>query len=107
MPPEVRLSGPHHPVTEGDKVILTCNISDGVPKPDLIRWFRENISLDENNRNMVLRSIKKEQEGTYTCGTSNPGGSAKDNIKVIVDGETLQRNSFLDDRLKLIPRKML
>ena len=90
VPPEVSLSGPYGPVTEGDNVILTCNISDAVPKPGLIHWFREKISLDKNNRNMVLRSIKKEQEGTYTCETSNAGGSAKDNIKVIVDGKTLQ-----------------
>ncbi|XP_044169403.1 vascular endothelial growth factor receptor 3-like [Acropora millepora] len=34
---------------------------------------------------MALRSIKKEQEGIYTCETSNEGGSSKDSIKVIVD----------------------
>ena len=38
---------------------------------------------------MVLRSIKKEQEGNYTCKTSNEGGSAKDSIEVIVDSKTL------------------
>ena len=34
MRPEVSLSGPHRPVTEGDNVTLICNITDGVPNPD-------------------------------------------------------------------------
>ncbi|XP_044180575.1 fibroblast growth factor receptor 3-like isoform X2 [Acropora millepora] len=83
--PEVSLSGPHRPVTEGDNVTLTCNITDGVPYPETIRWLKENIPLDEKNTNMVLRNIKKEQEGTYTCETSNDGGSTKDSIRIIVD----------------------
>ena len=89
VPPKVSLSGPHRPVTEGDNVTLTCNINDGVPYPESIRWLKGNISLDENNTNMVLRNIKKEQEGTYTCETSNEGGSTKDSIKIIVDSKTL------------------
>ena len=89
VPPNVSLSGPHRPVTKGDNVTLTCNITAGVPNPKRIHWLKENISLDERNTSMVLRSIKKEQEGTYTCKTSNDGGFAKDSIKVIVDGKTL------------------
>ena len=89
MRPEVSLSGPHCPVTEGDNVTLTCNITDGVPYPETIRWSKENISLDEKNTNMVLRNIRKEQEGTYTCETSNEGGSTKDSIRIIVDSKTL------------------
>ena len=87
--PELSLSGPHRPVTEGDNVTLTCNITDGVPYPETIRWSKENISLDEKNTNMVLRNIRKEQEGTYTCETSNEGGSTKDSIRIIVDSKTL------------------
>ena len=83
------LIGPYDPVTEGDNVTLACIITDGVPKPEQIRWLKDKIPLDENNRNMVLRSIKKEQEGNYTCETSNEGGFVKDSIEVIVDGKTL------------------
>ena len=90
VPPKLRLSGPRRPVTKGENVTLTCNIIDGVPKPKLIRWLREKISFDEKNTTMVLRSIKKEQEGTYTCEANNEGGTAKDSIKVIVDSKTLK-----------------
>ena len=89
MRPKLSLSGPRGPVTEGDNVTLTCNVTDGVPKPELVRWLRESISLKENETSMVLRSIRKEQEGTYTCETSNEGGSANDSIKVFVDSKTL------------------
>ena len=94
VPPKVRLSGPRRPVVEGDNVTLTCDVTDGVPKPEPIRWLRAKISLDEKNTTMVLRSIKKEQEGTYTCETRNEGGSAKDSIKVIVDSKTLKLCSY-------------
>ena len=87
--PEVSLSGPPRPVTEGDNVTLTCNITDGFPKPELIRWLRGNFSLDVKNTTMVLRSIEKDQEGIYTCETRNGGGSAKDSINVVVDSKTL------------------
>ena len=90
VPPKLRLSGPHRPVAEGDNVTLTCIVTDGVPKPEPIRWLKAKISLDEKNTTMVLRSIKKEQEGIYTCQASNEGGSANDSIKVIVDSKTLK-----------------
>ena len=90
VPPKVRLSGPHGPVVEGDNVTLTCYVTNGVPRPEPIRWLRAKISLDEKNTTMVLSSIKKDQEGTYTCETSNEAGSAKDSIKVIVDSKTLR-----------------
>ena len=89
VPPIVSLSGPHRPVTIGDNITLTCNITDGVPKPKRIHWFKHKTPLDETITNLVLRSLKKEQEGTYTCETSNEGGSANDSIKVIVESKTL------------------
>ena len=89
VPPNVSLSGPHRPVTEEDNVTLTCNITDGVPKPNGILWLKDKTPLNETKTNLVLRGIKKEQEGTYTCETSNGEGFAKDSIKVIVDSKTL------------------
>ena len=77
----------HHPVTEGDNVTLTCNITDG--DPDKIRWLKDKNYLDEKTTNLVLRDIKKEHEATYTCEASNGAGSANDSIKVNVDGKTL------------------
>ena len=90
VPPTVDLSGLHHPVTEGDNVTLTCNITDGLPKPDEIRWLKDKTSLEERKPMLVLRDIKKEQEGTYTCKARNGAGSANDSIKVIVDSKTLR-----------------
>ncbi|XP_044176617.1 hemicentin-2-like [Acropora millepora] len=106
VPPEVSLMGPYRPVTEGDNVTLTCIITDGVPKPGQIRWLKDKIRLDENNGNMVLRSIKKEQEGTYTCETSNVGGSAKDNTKVIVDAP-MKLNPDLKESVSVYSHSLL
>ena len=63
VPPEVHLSGPHRPVAEGDNVTLTCNVTEGVPKPEPIRWLRAKISLDEKSTTMILRSIKMTKKG--------------------------------------------
>ena len=90
VPPKVYLGGPDRIVAEGDNVTLTCKIINGFPKPKLFRWLRGKIFLDGKNTTMALRSIKKGQEGNYTCETSNEGGSAKDTIKVIVDSKTLR-----------------
>ena len=89
MPLKVSLSGPQRHVTEGDNVTLTCNINNGVLKPNLIRWFKDKTPLDETKTNLALRGLKKKQEGTYTCETRNEGGYANDSIKVIVDSKTL------------------
>ena len=89
VPPKLNLSRPHQPVIEGDNVNLTCEIIDGVPNPERIRWLKDKISLDKRTTKMILWSIKKEQEGNYTCETSNEGGSAKNSIEVIVDSKTL------------------
>ena len=89
VPPKLNVSGPHQRVTEGDSVNLTCEIIDGVPNPERIRWLKDKISLDKRTTKMILWSIEKEQEGNYTCETSNEGGSAKDSIEVIVDSKTL------------------
>ena len=57
--PEVRLSGPRRLVTEGDNVTLTCNITDGVPKPEHIRWLRAKFPLGGKNTNLLLKEHKK------------------------------------------------
>ena len=75
----------HHPVTEGDNVTLTCNITDGVQNQ--IRWLKDQNSLDEKTTKLVLWDIKKEQEGTYTCEASNRAGSGNDSIKVSLDSK--------------------
>ena len=90
----MNLSGLHRPVTEGDNVTLTCNITDGVPKPNRIRWLKDKTPLDETKTKLVLQSIKKEQKGTYTCETSNEGGSASDSTNIIVDSKAYE--SFVD-----------
>ena len=82
------LSGPQRPITEGDSVTLTCNITDGVPKPQLIRWLKDEILVDVKDTSMALRSIKKEDEGNYILETRNEGGSVNGSITIIVDSKT-------------------
>lgn len=88
VPPEVTLSGPHSPITEGDNVTLTCNITDGDPKPQLIRWLKDKTPVDVKGTSMALRSIKKKDEGNYICETRNEGGSVNGSINITVDSKT-------------------
>ena len=82
------LSGPQRPITEGDNVTLTCNITDGVPKPQLIRWLNDKTPVDVKKKkktSMALKSIKKEDQGNYICETRNEGGSVNGSINIVVD----------------------
>ena len=87
VPPEVTLSGPHH-VTEGDNVTLTCTITDGDPKPQLIRWLKDKTLVGVKDTSMAIRSIKKEDEGNYICETRNEGGSVTGSINITVHSKT-------------------
>ena len=82
------LSRPHRRVTEGDNVTLTCNITDGGPKPQVIRWLKDETPLHVKQTSMTLRSIKKKDEGNYICETRYEGGSVNGSINIIVDSKT-------------------
>ncbi|XP_067025669.1 hemicentin-1-like [Acropora muricata] len=83
VPPEVTLLGPHH-ATEGRNVTLTCTITDGDPRPQLIRWLKDKAPVDVKDTSMTLSTIKKKDEGNYICETGNEGGSANGSINITV-----------------------
>ena len=54
-------------LTEGDTRSLLC-VASGNPNP-LIRWYRDNVKLQEdpNNSNFTIALANKNHTGTYKC----------------------------------------
>lgn len=61
----------------GETIEVSC-IANGIPSP-LITWFKNNESLIEDsgivlkdgNRTLIIRRVRKEDEGLYTCHACN------------------------------------
>lgn len=84
--PSIHLSGPSHPIPEGDSVNLTCNVTAGLPSPQL-RWSKNGEDLEDNSAVLFLREVTENDEGRYTCEARNLGGSSVDDVQVNVQGK--------------------
>ena len=77
------VSGESRPVCEGEQVVLTCE-AEGDPKPYLA-WKRNSKALQNlTNTTYNISSVKRGDEGNYTCEATNVAGSAS-NITSIAD----------------------
>ncbi|KAL9959877.1 hypothetical protein ACROYT_G033247 [Oculina patagonica] len=92
--PSIHVSGPSQPIREGDSVNMTCNVTAGLPSPQL-RWSKNGEDLEENSAVLFLREVTEKDEGRYTCEATNSAGSSVDDVQVNV-----QVPPQLNDRLK-------
>ena len=82
---------------EHDSVNFVCKVF-GVPEPDII-WYRDNVELQLGPRHsldydedgvctLLIRDIKMEDIGDYTCKATNDGGMAMTAAPLIVQGKS-------------------
>jgi len=80
---------------EGNRLILTCVIKAGVPKPK-VSWYKNEIPLtDKETPNLILEKLAGEDEGQYKCKAQNSGGFSDAIINVIVDGKFREVLAFV------------
>lgn len=73
-------------VREGQNATFICNVTEGIPKPEL-RWFYKE-KLKRSTETLVLQNVTKQtNEGKYTCIATNREGTSNDTATLIVDGK--------------------
>ena len=94
MRPAVTLSV-SGPVSVGDKVILTCTASGGVPSEYSFRWFNGSqevmsgdsvhIFKDDGGTSMLMFVVGPDDFVNYTCSVNNTFTEASDS-NVLMEG---------------------
>ena len=88
--PNVHLLGSGRHMQEGDSVNLTCNVTEGIPRPQ-ISWLKDGDPLSrEKNTTLILTNVTDRDEGWYTCKAQNAGGSFTDSIYITVKSKLIK-----------------
>lgn len=92
--PVIAYTSPNIETIEGRDVKLTCIVLLGNPTPK-ITWFKMGEQVKSGDRitddasgNLLLKRVKIEDEGEYTCVASNPGGNATHATKLDIQGKS-------------------
>ncbi|XP_070547366.1 cubilin-like [Ptychodera flava] len=83
MPPSVpKITIDNEPVTEGDRVTLTCH-STGIPPPDY-RWYYNGEYLNFNKNEYTIAAASVDDSGEYSCTATNEENATMSSIYVDV-----------------------
>ena len=75
------VAGERRPVCEGEQVVLTCK-AEGNPQPYLT-WKRNGIVSQNSTRtSYTIPSVKRGDEGSYTCEATNVAGSTSNTTSI-------------------------
>lgn len=95
--PKVRKFQFEENVQEGETISVTC-FAVSQNKPLSFRWDKNGEEIDERFNNiriensgdysvLILRDVKLESSGNYTCSAQNPSGIAKQTAHLLVKGK--------------------
>ncbi|XP_070547395.1 cubilin-like [Ptychodera flava] len=83
MPPTVpKITIDNDPVTEGDRLILTCH-STGIPPPDY-KWYYNGEYLNINDKQYTIAAASVDDSGEYSCTATNEENTTRSSIYVDV-----------------------
>ena len=57
-----------------------------------MQWYKEGKRVPQESTALLLREVKAEDGGNYTCKAENSGGSDEDGIDVAVHSKSIQEN---------------
>jgi len=91
--PLIAYTSPNIETLEGREVKLMCIVLLGNPTPR-VTWYKmgerivpgDRHVVDDGNGNLIVRGVRVEDEGEYTCVASNAGGNATHVTKLDVQG---------------------
>ena len=71
---------------------LECGVNDTTFPPPLVRWYKDSVLVDYSGRNffspntksLIIRQIRPEDNGRYTCEVSNVAGDISHSANLTV-----------------------
>ena len=94
MPPKFVISPANQTVASGDTAVFSCQVT-GDPQPTVI-WYKSRNPLSDNarysilsNGTLLVKSVRQQEAGWFTCEASNNAGRAERKAFLIVTGVCL------------------
>ena len=70
---------------ENDRLTLDCQIQSNPPSTEPITWLKNGASMPGiNSPSLILQTIKRNDEGEYTCISSNSIGRSQASVNIRV-----------------------